>query len=59
MDEVFGASEGLAAADQARQDAILRRLGLIDDGVVEKKADEETGSGKGSHEHDEKVEPAA
>lgn len=59
MDEVFGATEGLAAADQARQDAILRRLGLIDDGVVEKKADEETGSGKASQEHDEKVEEAA
>ena len=56
MDEVFGATEGLAAADQARQDAILRRLGLIDDGVGEKKGDEETGSGKGSQEHNEKVE---
>ena len=51
MDEVFGASEGLAAADQARQDAILRRLGLLDDGGGKK--DEE--SGKGSH--DEKAEP--
>lgn len=52
MDDVFGASEGLAAADQARQDAILQRLGLLDDkpGHDEKKHDEESASAKGSHE---------
>ncbi|RXW21725.1 hypothetical protein EST38_g4122 [Candolleomyces aberdarensis] len=59
MDIVFGATEGLAAADQVRQEAILRRLGLIDDGVVEKKSDEETGSRNASQEHDEKVETTA
>ncbi|KAF5342615.1 hypothetical protein D9611_001585 [Ephemerocybe angulata] len=53
MDDVFGASEGLAVADQKRHDAIAERLGLALDGsgLSEKKADEESGS----HEHgDEK-----
>ncbi|KAG6817649.1 hypothetical protein H0H87_005406 [Tephrocybe sp. NHM501043] len=33
MDEVFGSSTGLAAADQRRQEDIYRRLGLIEDGA--------------------------
>jgi hypothetical protein len=33
MDEVFGDSKGLAFADQERQDAIHRRLGLFTDDV--------------------------
>jgi len=43
MDDVFGASEGLAAADQARQDQILRKLGLFSDddkGSSERRSDE-------------------
>lgn len=51
MDEVFGASEGLASADQARQDAIYKRLGLIVDG-----SSKDAESGKSSHE--EKLEKA-
>ena len=55
MDDVFGASEGLAAADQERQDVILRRLGLFDDHLAEKKVDEENGSVKEKASDDEKV----
>lgn len=55
MDEVFGASEGLAAADQARQDDIFRRLGLLDDSTTEKKTDAESGSVKEEVSHDEKA----
>ncbi|KAG2017805.1 sugar transporter [Coprinopsis cinerea AmutBmut pab1-1] len=45
MDDVFGATEGLAAADQIRHDAILRRLGLIHDSAAgSEKHDEEVGS---------------
>jgi hypothetical protein len=55
MDDVFGASEGLAAADQERQDTIMRRLGLLDDHLDEKKVDEENGSVKEKASEDEKV----
>lgn len=56
MDDVFGASEGLAAADQARQDEIGRRLGLINDhdvGANEKKQhhDAEANGKSESHEN--------
>lgn len=51
---MFGASEGLAAADQERQDAIMRRLGLLDDSGAEKKKDAESGSIKEEVSHDEK-----
>jgi len=44
MDEVFGSSQNLAAADQERQEAIFRRLGLMNDAkIVERKSDEESG----------------
>lgn len=48
MDDVFGATQSLAVADQERQTAIFRRLGLFDDVKEEKirKSDEE------SHEAD-------
>ncbi|KAG6842306.1 hypothetical protein C0991_010594 [Blastosporella zonata] len=40
MDEVFGSSSGLAAADLRRQEAIYRRLGLlVDDEKSNEKAD--------------------
>ncbi|KAH6909068.1 sugar transporter [Coprinopsis sp. MPI-PUGE-AT-0042] len=44
MDLVFGATEGLAAVEQARLDAIHRRLGLLHDSAPasEKKKDEES-----------------
>uniref|UniRef100_A0A8H7XZV5 Major facilitator superfamily (MFS) profile domain-containing protein n=1 Tax=Psilocybe cubensis TaxID=181762 RepID=A0A8H7XZV5_PSICU len=44
MDDVFGATESMAAADQARQAAILRRLGLFNDVEKEglRKSDEES-----------------
>lgn len=49
MDDVFGATDGLAAADQARQDVIHRRLGLVHDSATgsEKKDEESIG-----HEED-------
>jgi len=48
MDEVFGATKGyLAAADQERQDAIFRRLGLFnDEKVQDRKSDEESNEKK-------------
>lgn len=49
MDEVFGDSRGLALADQERQYAIHRRLGLFTD---DPKSPEE----KGSQERDSKEE---
>lgn len=57
---MFGASEGLAAADQERQDKIMQRLGLLDDtsAGTEKKTDAETGSVKEHRESDDKVEKA-
>ncbi|KAF9003975.1 general substrate transporter [Cyathus striatus] len=52
MDDVFGSSEGLAAADEARQNAIFRRLGLINDTAYEKgKQDEESGHEVETQEH--------
>ncbi|PPR02625.1 hypothetical protein CVT24_002196 [Panaeolus cyanescens] len=45
MDDIFGASKGLAVADQQRQDAIFRRLGLIKEphgGSFDERSDEET-----------------
>ncbi|TFK27138.1 sugar transporter [Coprinopsis marcescibilis] len=44
MDDVFGSIGGFAAADQARLDAINRRLGLVHD------VEEEKESGSSSHE---------
>ncbi|KAF9048607.1 general substrate transporter [Panaeolus papilionaceus] len=44
MDDVFGASQGLAIADQRRQEAIFQRLGLIKDahgGSFDERSDEE------------------
>ncbi|KAF8149903.1 general substrate transporter [Crassisporium funariophilum] len=51
MDDVFGSSEGLAAADQERQDAIFRRLGLFTDykASEDRKSDEESHEGKPVH----------
>ncbi|KAF8896348.1 hypothetical protein BD779DRAFT_1495399 [Infundibulicybe gibba] len=49
MDQVFGDSKGLAAADLARQAAIHRRLGLLVDTVDDKQDAESKGS------HDEKA----
>ncbi|KAF9565275.1 hypothetical protein CPC08DRAFT_704802 [Agrocybe pediades] len=48
MDDVFGATSGLAAKDQQRQDAIYRRLGLINDSkeMDDRKSDEESQSEK-------------
>lgn len=53
MDDVFGATEGLAAAERVRQDAIFRRLGLVHDSepASEKGRDEESA--------DEKVQSSA
>ncbi|KAG5637167.1 hypothetical protein H0H81_005570 [Sphagnurus paluster] len=46
MDEVFGSSKGLALADQERQAAIHRRLGLlVDTEVSEHVSGEKKGSG--------------
>ncbi|KDR76257.1 hypothetical protein GALMADRAFT_139982 [Galerina marginata CBS 339.88] len=40
MDDLFGGTQSLAAADQARQDAIFRRLGLFNDSKnTERKGD--------------------
>ncbi|KAF7316813.1 General substrate transporter [Mycena chlorophos] len=50
MEEVFGNTTGLAAEDAARMDAINRRLGLITDGVDEKKQDPEANSTRDSDE---------
>lgn len=41
MDEVFGSSSGLALEDQQRQEAIYRRLGLIEQ-ISEKHEDIDT-----------------
>jgi len=47
MDDVFGAAKGLAAEDQARQEAIFRRLGLFKDEKSEDhKSDAESGNEK-------------
>jgi sugar porter (SP) family MFS transporter len=53
MDEVFGSAEGLAAADEARQNAIFRRLGLINDVSYDDKGnrDEESGHEVETQEH--------
>ncbi|KAG6809902.1 hypothetical protein H0H92_014187 [Tricholoma furcatifolium] len=40
MDEVFGSSTGLALADQERQEAIYRRLGLLDEPASEDKKED-------------------
>lgn len=42
MDDVFGDGQRLAAADQARQDAIFRKLGLFNDTKTERKSDDES-----------------
>ncbi|CAA7267023.1 unnamed protein product [Cyclocybe aegerita] len=42
MDEVFGATQSLAVADQERQNAIFRRLGLITEDLKDRKSDEES-----------------
>lgn len=47
MDEVFGDATGLAVADQERQTAIHRRLGLLTDTIDEKQ--------EGKSSHDEKT----
>ncbi|KAF5381952.1 hypothetical protein D9615_004355 [Tricholomella constricta] len=42
MDDVFGSSKGLAVADQQRQTAIYRRLGLlVDTKILDRISDEE------------------
>lgn len=40
MDDVFGAGKKIAVEDQARQDAIMQRLGLFGD-KKERRSDEE------------------
>lgn len=47
MDEVFGDQKGLAIADQERQDAIHRQLGLLHDTDEKRHSDE-----KRSHSQD-------
>jgi MFS family permease len=41
MDDVFGAGKKIAVEDQARQDAIMQRLGLFHGNEKERRSDEE------------------
>ena len=48
MDDVFGAGKKIAVEDQARQDAIMQRLGLFHNNEKERRSDEEYVESKGS-----------